>query len=123
MQVSISANPDVTINFYLGNHNDGYPFDGPMGMLAHAFAPTDGRLHFDAAEYWIGTVANVESPLLTSSNMAIDLESVAVHEIGHIIGLGHTTIRNAIMYPSIAAQVKKVRLTVDDVRGAQSLYH
>lgn len=121
-QVSSLEAADVEIRFYLGNHGDGYPFDGAMGILAHAFAPTDGRLHFDASENWIGTVADVESPLLLSSNVAIDLESVAVHEIGHIIGLGHSRIRNAIMYPSISAQTRKVRLSRDDIHGAQALY-
>ncbi|KAH0984772.1 hypothetical protein GBA52_011949 [Prunus armeniaca] len=26
------------------------PFDGPQGTAAHAFAPTDGRFHYDADE-------------------------------------------------------------------------
>ncbi len=44
--------PDFTISFRDGNHDDGYPFDGPGGVLAHGFFPTDGRVHFDISEDW-----------------------------------------------------------------------
>lgn len=43
---------DVEILFASGDHNDGFPFDGPGGILAHTFAPTDGRMHFDESEVW-----------------------------------------------------------------------
>ncbi|KAL8132405.1 hypothetical protein AgCh_008054 [Apium graveolens] len=42
----------ITIGFASGYHGDGSSFDGPGGTLAHAFAPTDGRLHCDADESW-----------------------------------------------------------------------
>ncbi|XWS62373.1 hypothetical protein CRYUN_Cryun06bG0005300 [Craigia yunnanensis] len=34
------------------DHGDGHPFDGPKGILAHSFAPTDGRFHYDGSENW-----------------------------------------------------------------------
>lgn len=108
---------DITIGFYNGSHGDGEPFDGPLGTLAHAFSPTDGRFHLDASETW---VANDVTK--SSSNVAIDLESVAVHEIGHLLGLGHSTIEEAIMYPTLTVREQKVELTQDDVSGVQYLY-
>ncbi|CAN6208107.1 unnamed protein product [Urochloa humidicola] len=115
---SAARDADITIGFYAGDHGDGEAFDGPLGTLAHAFSPTDGRFHLDAAEAWVaaGDVSRA------ASDAAVDLESVAVHEIGHLLGLGHSSEPGAIMYPTITSRTKKVDLASDDVVGIQSLY-
>ncbi|KAH6761483.1 hypothetical protein C2S52_018916 [Perilla frutescens var. hirtella] len=107
-----NQNADLVIGFHRRDHGDGYPFDGPNGTLAHAFAPTDGRFHYDADEQWSdGAVVN-----------AFDLETVALHEIGHLLGLGHSAVEAAIMYSSIGtAQIKN--LHADDIEGIRTLYN
>lgn len=102
---------DVRISFERRDHGDGYPFDGPYGILAHAFFPTDGRLHFDAEENWM---AHAE-------NGAFDLQTVALHELGHILGLGHSQDPKAIMFAYIGEGESK-DLTADDIQGIQSVY-
>ncbi len=56
------------------------------------------------------------------SNM-MDVESVATHEAGHSLGLDHTNIYEATMYPSTGAgEVFRRTLEPDDVNGALALY-
>ncbi|KAI7757283.1 hypothetical protein M8C21_019194, partial [Ambrosia artemisiifolia] len=116
--VSDYSSADLRIGFYSGDHGDGEAFDGVLGTLAHAFAPPTGLLHLDSDETWI--INDVFNGV--GSSTAMDLESVAVHEIGHLLGLGHSSVEDAIMYPTIASGVKKVELARDDVDGIQELY-
>ncbi|EOY04278.1 Matrixin family protein [Theobroma cacao] len=112
-EVAQGNRADIRIGFYRYEHGDGYPFDGPGNILAHAFAPQDGRFHYDADENW--------SPNPTAPNQ-IDLETVAVHEIGHNLGLGHSQDQAAIMFPSLPAGATKRNLGQDDIVGLQALY-
>ncbi|XP_044490423.1 metalloendoproteinase 5-MMP-like [Mangifera indica] len=109
---------DIRIGFFSGDHGDGEPFDGVLGTLAHAFSPPSGRFHLDEDENWV--ISGDVTKATVSS--AVDLESVAVHEIGHLLGLGHSSDKNAIMYPTISSGTRKVELASDDVVGIQSLY-
>ncbi|KAI9161960.1 hypothetical protein LWI28_022374 [Acer negundo] len=101
----------------------GHAFDGVLGELAHAYAPLFGWFHFENDENWV--VHQGDQPGHNSKGpailIAIDLESVAIHEIGHLLGLGHSVDQNAIMFPTLTNGVRKIELQKDDVDGIQSL--
>ncbi|XP_058267606.1 collagenase 3-like [Hemibagrus wyckioides] len=110
-----SGEADIMISFGRGSHGDAYPFDGPSGTLAHAFAPSSGiggDAHFDEDE----------SFTFSSSNGFI-LFLVAAHEFGHSLGLSHSSDPGALMYPTYSYRDPKTFvLPADDVKGIQSLY-
>jgi len=51
-----------------------------------------------------------------------DIETVALHEIGHTLGLLHSDDPNAVMAPTVADNLLKRRLGRDDLVGIRRLY-
>lgn len=55
------------------------------------------------------------------SSGTVDTQSIAVHEEGHFLGLDHTSVRGAVMFPSYSGgQVRN--LSSDDQAGVCALY-
>ena len=55
-----------------------------------------------------------------SSPFAINLQTVALHEIGHVAGLDHSSVRRATMYASYTRA--DTTLHEDDIEGLSTLY-
>ncbi|KAK2828865.1 hypothetical protein Q5P01_019899 [Channa striata] len=110
-----SGTADIMISFGRQQHRDFYPFDGPDGTLAHAFAPgtgIGGDAHFDDDETFT---------FRSTSGYALFM--VAAHEFGHSLGLSHSDDPGALMYPVYSYRNPETFvLPRDDVNGIQSLY-
>ena len=51
------------------------------------------------------------------------IEDIAAHEFGHALGLGHSTVAGATMYPSVSSCDTGPRiLSADDIAGALFIY-
>uniref|UniRef100_U3JXH9 Matrix metallopeptidase 11 n=1 Tax=Ficedula albicollis TaxID=59894 RepID=U3JXH9_FICAL len=104
---------DIVIDFTRYWHGDNLPFDGPGGILAHAFFPKthrEGDVHFDYDETW--TIGN---------SLGTDLLQVAAHEFGHVLGLQHTAVSKSLMSPFYIFRYP-LSLSEDDKQGIQHLY-
>ncbi len=107
-----TGNRTLAILFASGAHGDGYPFTSPS-VLAHTFYPVPsdpeplaGDMHFNDAENWkIGS--------------DVDVFSLALHEAGHALGLGHSDNPDAVMYPYYHMHTA---LSSDDIAAIRELY-
>ena len=108
---------DIVVSFHRRYHGDGYPFDGPGSVLAHAFFPGQGRggdVHFDEEESW--------DQRRIISREATSLFAVAVHEFGHSLGLSHSTEKSSLMFPWYSTIPQHFSLPPDDLHAIQYLY-
>ena len=117
-EVPFAENPEIKIRFVSGDHGDGSPFDGVGRVLAHGFYPPPnggdiaGDVHFDEAETW-----SVAIPVPAGR---FDLATVAAHEFGHALGLDHSSVAGALMWPSYGGAQRF--LANDDINGIRSIY-
>jgi hypothetical protein len=94
-------------------------------LIAHAFQPGTeaiygeggtlaGDLHLDVNRNW------VDDPLAGSSSTRFDIYTIVLHEMGHALGLGHSTIRGSVMENAYRGANRE--LTADDIAGIQAIY-
>lgn len=95
---------DIKMSFDFGDHGDGYPFTGEGQALAHAFYPVKGQLHFDDAERFTDGIPS-----------GINLYFTATHELGHILGIKHSTVKDAVMFPYYPGYSDEIKLDQDDI--------
>lgn len=96
--------------------------DGSSNILAQASSRYVGNEYrsstvtFDANEGW-----RVDGDQVETARGTVDLYMVALHEIGHSIGINHTSGTPMIMNPSISLnQIHD--LTINDIQAAQAIY-
>ena len=89
--------PDVIrFRFVNGDHGDRFPFDFQTAKVAHVVSSKSDRqapeVHFNQQQFPAGSQV---APKIA----APDIYAVALHEIGHALGLSHSDDPKSIMYP------------------------
>jgi Matrixin/Putative peptidoglycan binding domain len=89
--------------------------DHPLG---YAYLPCQGRTSGD-----ISFNTNVRWSLDPKPHtLTLDFYSNVLHELGHALGLDHSSDRTAVMFPSLIYGERKRQLTADDLAGIRKLY-
>lgn len=120
-EVAQNANPDIVIEWRQAADPD-HSMVG--GILAHADFPPGCSIiapnrqppfpcHFDDQEHtWVdGAAAN-----------GFDIETVALHEFGHNLGMLHTDVPGSVMFPFVSPNFTLRVLQPDDLAGIRDLY-
>jgi len=102
-----------------GNDNTHSEISGSSGgVLAFCETPisTGWRIRYYSSWTWADGPGNV-------SGGQFDLQSVACHEYGHALGLGHSNVGGATMWPSTGSGSESGRsINSDDMAGCQAIY-
>lgn len=129
LEVCNENDADIVFLWGAGAHGDPVPdcygglgpFDGTNGTLAHNMGgpgpnncgAQSGDIHFDEDETWTLNTRN-------DGTQPIDLVTVAAHEMGHALGLFHTTVAGSLMLGNYTGSHRF--LGSDDIAGIRSIY-
>ena len=75
------------------------------------------------ADVYTNTSIQFYSSRETGCSAEYDIDGIMAHEVGHVIGIGHSNVSGATMYPSVSAcNAANRSLATDDVNAKNDLY-
>jgi hypothetical protein len=123
--VNFSVIPDNGTPIGGGNYQQGDPGMGDIRIGGFGFSNNSNiALAYmpppDNTDSYSGDLQFNTNLTFTTNGQTYDLFSVAAHEIGHALGLAHSTMSTAVMYGYYNGS--KPSLTSDDTSSIRSLY-
>jgi len=107
-------------------NNNGHICNGScLAATLTGYYHQEGNSTFiDDADVYTNTKVNLTSSRESDGcSGEYDLDGIMVHEVGHVIGLGHSTVVGATMYPSVSAcNFNNRTLEADDLAAKNDLY-
>lgn len=119
--LSRRSGQDVTINFV--PHAHGSPPDFDSSTYSHHSAPNCNQTY---DWFWCHTMIFLNDQSFTwgtgNGSTVQDLQTHALHEFGHALGLAHSNDSNSVMYSVLPPGLVRRSLASDDINGLKARY-
>jgi hypothetical protein len=125
----LAGDSPANVSFGIYFRDDVWPYDNGEESLAltnQKYGKVNGYIDYSDIE--INTTTRQYR--LSDDEMGIDFQAIVTHEVGHYIGLAHSTVDGSIMAPSYCQNADRCgmgtdaarALSDDDVAGVCALY-
>jgi len=140
--VNVTSGQSASVSYTQGDGQSDILFSDPRHLCTGSCIAATLTGYYDTGQ--TGTCGGVTMVRITDADVAFNLgfnyttaaetaaeggcsseiylESVTTHEVGHVIGLGHSGVSAALMAPTVAYCDNK-QLNSDDISGRDALYN
>jgi predicted Zn-dependent protease len=91
--------------------------------LTGYYTTLTGDDRINDADVYTNTSVALYSSRESGCSAEYDIDGIMAHEVGHVIGIGHSNVVGATMYPSVSAcNTGNRSLATDDINAKNDLY-